>query len=567
MRPNRTLLAMLAALVAGCSDMELEPTMEPPAEAAETIPETEEAHGPDIVHPVRGRIELTISTTGPLLPGEDVKLTVHGVAEEPIDGGEVALTLPTRALMDHDGGTALPELPVVARWDLPSMAVGETWSASHTIPGEAEGYYRVLVNAYTHGPDGGPWLFDDVFRSAWLYVHETDGRLTRFFEEAVFPEGVHPVAGPADQEGATHSRTDTTPELHSDSVYLHVVYSISQREGFKPAVGARIWAALKKERGYEDRGWKTVPEDGIVAFKCTREYAEYVLGGGEAPVTALVQGRKEITSWTAYKRHCGKLKRIEVKPHRYYPWRVLNLAADTISQHFGYTRKMVKWNLGSEAKYVRQYDKISLVWGNVDKDRFLWVVAHEYAHAYHHKALGGLFGRWSTPGCKNHSLTQVSSYECALSEGFADYAGNVGSVTSGDPDGYYGDCFEHWGTPDAEWKWCRNVTHDSKPKIEGWVAALFTDLIDDTEEEGDYTEYPARYIAEVFKTCEVKKGGWDERSNVSDIVWCLERNIDVALHEEVFPGVETPKKVREGATEPDNWRFHHIRFTWEKNLK
>lgn len=40
---------------------------------------------------------------------------------------------------------------------------------------------EVLVNAYTHGPDGGPWLFDDVSRSAWMFVSETDGQLTRFF--------------------------------------------------------------------------------------------------------------------------------------------------------------------------------------------------------------------------------------------------------------------------------------------------------------------------------------------------------------------------------------------------
>ena len=173
MRPNRTLLPLLllAALpLSGCVE-ELVDTGSGPLVgedadsglAADGDPLADgSAEGPDsIVDPARGRIALTISTTDPLLPGADVALTVSGVAREPIDGGEVVLTLPTKVLMDHFG-EGLPNLPAKARWNLPPMAKGDTWSGSYTVSGEAAGYYRVMANAYTHGPDGGLWLFDDV---------------------------------------------------------------------------------------------------------------------------------------------------------------------------------------------------------------------------------------------------------------------------------------------------------------------------------------------------------------------------------------------------------------------
>lgn len=123
------------------------------------------------------------------------------------------------------------------------------------------------------------------------------------------------------------------------------------------------------------------------------------------------------------------------------------------------------------------------------------------------------------------------------------------------------------------------MSHDRKPKIEGWVAALFMDLIDGNNEQHDWTEYPGRYVAEVFKTCRIKKVVvdlpwplpdptlWKKRSRVSDIVWCLENYIHPSLHREVFPRVDLPTDVKEKATEPPDWDPLDIRATWLKNLK
>ena len=206
-------------------------------------PETEEADTPTaaLEHPADDRLRLTISTTSSLRPNTAIELTIRGVAREAIDSGEVVLALPTRAIMDHALDTGVPEVPAKATWDLPAMAEGGTWSETFTVPGEAAGYYGVRVNAYTHGPNGGPWLFDDVSRSAWMFVSETDGQLTRLFEDSLFPEGIHPVPGPATSDDTLNSRPgpDHT-DWHSDSVFVQVLYYNSWRDGFKPAVDMEL---------------------------------------------------------------------------------------------------------------------------------------------------------------------------------------------------------------------------------------------------------------------------------------------------------------------------------------
>ena len=98
------------------------------------------------------------------------------------------------------------------------------------------------------------------------------------------------------------------------------------------------------------------------------------------------------------------------------------------------------------------------------------------------------------------------------------------------------------------------------------------DLVDGNNEEHDWTEYPGRYVADVFKTCEVRGTflwlpDWKKRSRVSDIVWCLENYIHPSLHKEVFPRVDLPTDVKEKATEPPDWDPLDIRATWLKNLK
>ena len=79
-----------------------------------------------------------------------------------------------------------------------------------------------------------------------------------------------------------------------------------------------------------------------------------------------------------------------------------------------------------------------------------------------------------------------------------------------------------------------------------------------------------------FKTCKVRNKYniqpipglpdvyvyiWWKRTNVSNIVWCLENYIDPVVHKKVFPKIRTPVDVEEKATEPRDWSRIDIRLT------
>ena len=255
--------------------------------------------------------------------------------------------------------------------------------------------------------------------------------------------------------------------------------------------------------------------------------------------------------WHATRHDCGDTITVSGKRWQYMPWRHLDEAAINLISHTGYTRGRIGWSVNwrrqsARYRYFRTWwDKIEF--GRSDYDN-AWVAGHEYTHGLHNKSMRGL---WKTTNCSPHYITRESSYTCAFSEGLADYGGVVGSDSE-----WWRDYFEDFSTS-------RGV----KGKIEGHVAATFLDLIDWDNERNDSTDLSARYIFGVFTTCEVKVSKWKKRNDVSDFVWCLENRINSSLHRSIFPGISTPRYVREKATEPSDWDASEIRSTWRQNLE
>lgn len=264
-----------------------------------------------------------------------------------------------------------------------------------------------------------------------------------------------------------------------------------------------------------------------------------------------MDGKSNFVRYWAFSRdHCGKSFLLIGSRVNYLPWRYLHLSAINIISHFGHSRGRVHWKVdwNKEKSYYYSwlwFNKIVLNKYGYDHP---WIVAHEYTHALHDKGLGG---RWKVRNCSPHYLDSISSYTCAFSEGLADYGGVIGS--GGDFRRY----FEEFD----------NAEPGVKGKIEGHVAALFMDLIDDEDEEGDKTSLYSRYVIDVFKTCRVNVSSWKDRNDVSDFVWCLERSPNNALHRRHFPGIDPPRRVSEQAKEPPDWDRAKIRSTWLHNLK
>ncbi len=515
---------------------------------------------------VKHRISFTFTPETPLVPNAPVALRIVGEVHEAIDGGTVTLTLPTQAAMAHAGPDRplyYPQAvahPAAAQWELPRMQAGDTWERTFTVPAAGAGYYLAALFADTHGPPSpmGPFMTDDVYYQTWMAIAEEDGRLTDFFDRAVFPEGVLPEQGPfmteADVRASAAAADDddwsgrARKAKPRGSFYVNVVYNHGRRLGLQPAVGARIWAKLSNDR---DKITRTVPASGIVDFPCASR-PWYRWGKAYLPDTRYVDGASGnfVYHWKADRESCGDTITVQGVREKYMPWRHLHLAAIRINYHFGYSRERVHWktDLFNDKSYYYSFlwlNKIVLGRRGYDNP---WVASHEYTHALHDKSLGGM---WGTGNCNPHYIDSISSYTCALSEGLADYGGTIGSNGEG--------TWRDWETYD-------DGEPGTKGKIEGYIAALFHDLIDGDNEVDDETSLYSRYVIKTFKTCRVKIGSWKKRTTVADFVWCLENRVNTAVHRKHFPGLLPPSAVSEGATEPSDWNANDIRSTWLLNL-
>ena len=427
------------------------------------------------------------------------------------------------------------------------------------------------AKAYTEGPAGdlGPYLSNDVYAQAWMLVDDTGGRLMEFHDDSFWPPGPHP--GPDYEDSVYAETTDPYTDAREKAkprgwVYFEVVYYHGPKRGLQPARGVKVTASHYRfgSRKARERETHIVPSNGLVALRCPFR-GHYLKAKAVVPETDYV-GKSKMTFIPRFVygrsicRYTSPHKPITAIGSRaaYMPWRHLHDAVYRLYSRWGYWRGRVNWEIdwgkrGSRYRWHIFGNKI--IFGTAGYDD-AWVAAHEYTHALHHKAMGGL---WRASNCKRHSIRKVSSYSCAFKEGLADYGGTVGSYYDGhDPytdDGYW----ENWDRGEK----------GTKGKIEGYVATLFHDLIDGGTEEGDSTEYSGRYVAKVFKTCRVSFGPRRVylRTDVSDFVWCLENRVDSSVHRARFPGIPTPRRAYERAAEPSDWDPDDIRSTWLLNLK
>lgn len=565
--------AITATLVAACHDVPTEPA-EPPRDEFDLPTHTShdgdtEQQPEETFDPSTYRVVFTFTAESELSPKAPVSLLIEGVAIEPVTGGELVVTLPTKAAMDYAGpGNSLyfpagMKPPVAGKWTLPAMETGARWKQRITIPAMEKGYYHVALNALTRGPpsDLGPFLIDDVYHQAWMFVSDRGATLTEVFDETLFPEGTPRVPGPIRARGidrdagdmAAFAATDTATRRY---VYAEVTYYHGSSQGFLPAAGVEITGAYYRYGSGTGRSATTriVPENGIVKFTCPGSNV-YLKGNAIVPRTSYVhEGISSfVKDWRAYKSDCGDTITVQGYRDVYMPWNHLNESARLIEDHFGHSRTHpVRWRVERDqesSKYTPWRDRITFNRAGFADE---WTAAHEYTHAFHHKALGGM---WSTDNCSRHSVFRVSSYTCAFSEGIADYGGDVGAPN----DTYLRNGWENFTTSDT----------GTKGKIEGYVAALFHDLIDGGTETDDETEYSGDYVMTVFKTCYVKVGARrvrSKRNDVSDFVWCLENRVNEDVHDDHFPGISAPKSAHESATEPDDWDADDIRSTWILNV-
>lgn len=558
MQYHRILLAAGMLLMAACTDDPVVPRAEHTEQPAPRITAQQQQTDNGIsAEKYQSRLDVDFEVTGELAPGTPITVHIEAVAVADISGGEVQVRLPTFNAMANGvvpGGKA----PVVKSWTLPKMERGEQWKQIVDI-GEIDkkGYYKITAFAETDGGYKSAYVFDDVLHEAWLYVIDGGGFVTRVFDESVFPSEIVPQPGPfeawikgsASAAAATGVTTAATAAASASTFKLYA-YTEDRFGNNVGMEGAQLRVDYY-ERGQLISTWaRTVPSSGILNVPCVG-YAEQVgWGSVKNPTTSDINGGHRLASFQVRYSDCtSRTKDVEGARQLYLPWSYLDDdAIDLIEDHFGYNRSRISFRFHEfdeddetpPASYYDADDDEIVFRGHYDRP---WVAAHEFTHGLHEEELGGI---WDTSNCNPHYTDSVSSYSCAMSEGLADYGGDIGS-----PDDRFG-----WET------WFKVKRDDGAPaEIEGNVAAALWDLIDENNEGDDETSLEADDVMTVIRTCRTPSS---QMNSVPDFIWCLEGEVDDDAHDDHFPGISAPSSVR--VTRPSNWDEDDIRSTWLKSM-
>ena len=197
----------------------------------------------------------------------------------------------------------------------------------------------------------------------------------------------------------------------------------------------------------------------------------------------------------------------------------------------------VKVGSGYTTEYTGSDDRIYIkttnaVWGPYG----VFIAAHEYGHALHNQALGGIVSH-SCP--EPHYLYGAYNLGCAFVEGFADFHAAITRADSLK----LTDGFSDYG---AEHDVSYSGSGDGSI-IEGAVASFFYDLVDNAntrdginnqpDGDDDVVSYPGSYVADIVKTCLVN--GTTKANGIDHVIYCFERTIDPAItgNPNTFPPV------------------------------
>jgi hypothetical protein len=267
---------------------------------------------------------------------------------------------------------------------------------------------------------------------------------------------------------------------------------------------------------------------------------------------------------------CAADRTIELDAELAHVWRNLRLTIAASRATFGRSRGTIVVELGDGPTHYQSgldgrperivLQRRSSIWGSWGA----FALAHEYGHAVHAAALGGLVPTGAD--CAEHSLYSLETLGCAYSEGFADFHA---VATRGAATGMVQYLEGNQGYLDA-----RAITGGEVDgaRIESSVAAFLHDLLDPPNESYDAVALPGRYLADVIASCWVSPlyaGSGGRAAGVDHLTYCLERRIDRTVTGSPLwfaTRYPDPTVFRESAAEPLGWSASQIRAVWVRDL-
>jgi len=474
------------------------------------------------------------------------------------------------------------------------MAAGEQAQFAQTITVQKPGYYRVVVGAVQRSAEpgvvDGQWVRNADYRELWLLIDERGGRLVDTFNPALLPDsvarqpGVYRLLRGSRARQASSASTPTAPREPSAALQPS---SASSPQSASSSPNPRRIAYYNYDIGdYQGIPGVTVTWEVVDAWNnVTQSYYGVTDAEGHYAGPCILYPGLEFAPITYY------LENDDVRIIDGNGSVIVESCESTVQSDYAETNRAWMFarynefipfsrallNVSRGRMDVRYDPNLNGAYYTASPDRIThgpstlfyqygrFTVAHEYGHAIHAMALGGIAGSGSCPA--PHYLNGYYNVTCALVEGFADFVGataqNVYDVGT-----YYLYIVDYTNKP-----WYTAGADGSTQ--EAAAAALMYDLTDSDGGDGGASEPWDGTLGErvpaTIRDCRLRlpNSTITRVRGTDDLVYCAERFIDATVRNSFFqtrPTSGRAQAITANATASPYWVQSNVRQVWRKNL-
>jgi hypothetical protein len=594
---SRGLAIVTMVLMGACTEL---PMSSPPPDSMGDLPfrPVKPSHG-GVAMDVEPAFTVETTVRGPLVPGEEVTVVAQFVSLHSFKQARLSISLPELQGSERRKKFVVGE-KIVPQWELErGFQVGEITRIEKSIRLPEVGVYRLHVVARAlqlETTPATPQVQDVVYKDLWIRVEADGGSVLTALDAPTAQAMTLRVSDPGVRNpgGLAASTTCDTWQL----LWLN-----DETQQVEPMASIPAWGEVREDQsGQPVASWGGATDATGTMEVCAGGYQlsyygqfyfqnpDITINPSASPYFPHVVGSSN-GSFSQLMLHQG-LGRL---------WRNFQLVIPRSRAILGTARPaiLVHWiNNCPPGAFACYNDPPSIGWpgfpececiaippGNELGSFAKFAVAHEYGHAVHNTALGGLQGN----NCDNddgHNFNQATFLSCALREGFAHFhaaavtAPELGSFNFYSSDNgielnhSYPGCSKN---PNPSCAQAGGTTVTDGSIIEGAIAAFLYDLWDGpstpdsptntADGDDDTLEFPGFYIAQIITSCRVN--GSTRPNGVDHLIYCFEKQIDPAITSNpgYFPTRSPdPSSFTEGATEPPTWNLAAIRARWQMNL-
>ena len=585
---KRSIMAVIALMIStACNDVEGPdlPRQQGPAEQFLLAKNRVVTSTADMA--ARSWFDIEIDVDGFLKPESAIELTVRYTANFATADADLSVTLPEveyakLSAWDHAYKTPVGlRVPAKVNTSL-GFSAGQETQQTTVFSVNASGIYRILATAESEKirPDDVEQRVQPTsHETVWILVTESGGRVLDEFDPALVPDGLYPQPGPfreiatgdpkpsGDALGA--NRAHDSGSCPSNKVCIKFVYYDNDLSESKELRGLfHEWEIVGDIEGFEgESGSGRTDSQGRIQVACPDFSLE---GSGTVSFddakARIIPRTDHDFSWGH--GDCGDEFEVTLPSREGRTWVNAWHTIRNSEQRFVSRRKMrIQVNPPGETAcgYLPEPDVIRVIqndfrrciWGSYG----LFVLPHEFGHALHEKALGGVAA--IDTSCAIHWPYTEEKLGCAYNEGWADYFAYEARPT------VFGSSIP-WHSDYTAEKFENNHYYESGrdgARYSGIIMAFFWDLSDGTSESHDSLELDQADVTDVMSRCKVREGSaLISPSGIDHLIWCLEAQVDadVTGGDDYFT-TRSPDPTDQNQSD-HAWDEDDVRTLWLKNL-